>query len=264
MRSLRCLSLILSLLLAGHAAASCPPLRYGYTDKAVPPYYVGAGPKAPEPPGALAELAREATASARCPTEFVRMPPARLQKSLDEGVIDAMSLFAPEVVGEMPNVVYPRDKQGNLDMARALPLYAVVFVRARDGISLDAEPGQVLRGKVIGVSQGAPHIKYLRKVGVEVDAGAANPDRNFEKLKLGRIDGFAISLSTPEDMDASVAKRYGKQFVRLRKPILVINSWLALNRSYYENNRAASEAIWDWYGAHSRTRLIALLKKYGR
>lgn len=264
MRVLPCFSLIFSLLLAGHAAASCPPLRYGYTDKAVPPYYLGAGPKAPEPPGALAELAREATVSAHCPVQFVRMPPARLQKSLDEGAIDAMSLFAPDVVGEMPNVVYPRDKQGNLDMTRALPLYAVVFVRARDGIALDADPGQALRGKVIGVSQGAPHIKSLRKVGVEVDAGAANPDRNFEKLKLGRIDGFAISLSTPEDMDASVAKRYGKQFVRLRKPILVINSWLAMNRSYYENNRAASEAIWDWYGAHSRTRLNALLKKYGR
>lgn len=264
MRILRLFSLSIGLVLAAHAGAACPALRYGYTDKAVTPYYLGTGSKAPEPPGALAELAREAAASAHCPAEFVRMPPARLHKSLGEGVIDAMSLFAPDVVGEMPNVIYPRDKQGNLDTARALPLYTVVFVRARDGLSLDGEPGLTLQGKIIGVSQGAPHIKYLQKAGVAVDAGAANPDRNFEKLKLGRIDGFAISLSTPEDMDAAVAKRYGKQFVRLRKPILVINSWLAMNRSYYENNRAASEAIWDWYGAHGRTRLNALLKKYGR
>ncbi len=264
MRILRLLTLSIGLVLACQASAACPALRYGYTDKAVTPYYLGSGPKAPEPPGALAELAREAAASAHCGAEFVRMPPARLQKSLDEGAIDAMSLFAPEVVGDMPNVVYPRDKHGNLDTARALPLYTVVFVRARDGLPLDGDPGQVLRGKIIGVSQGAPHIRYLQKAGVEVDAGAANPDRNFEKLKLGRIDGFAISLSTPEDMDASVAQRYGKQFVRLRKPILTINSWLALNRAYYDNNRAASEAIWDWYGAHGRTRLIQLLKKYGR
>jgi hypothetical protein len=264
MRALQQLFLLISVLLAGHAMGACPTLRYGYTDKAVPPYYEGAGPDAPEPPGALAELAREAAASARCPVRMVRMPPARLHKSLNEGAIDAMSLFAPDVVGELPDVVYPRDRQGKPDTARAMPLYTVVFVRKRDYLPLDAEPAQLMRGRVIGVSQGAPHIKYLQGAGVEVDAGAANPDLNFEKLKLGRIDGFAISLSTPEDMDGPVAARYGNQFVRLRKPLLITNSWLALHRNYYENNREASEAIWNWYGSHGRARLNVLLKKYRR
>ncbi len=258
------LSISISLLLAGHAMAACPALRYGYTDKAVPPYYLGAGPDAPEPPGALAELAREGAASARCPVQMVRMPPARLHKSLDEGTIDAMSLFDPQVVGELPNVVYPRDRQGKLDAARAMPLYVVVFVRARDFLPLDAEPSATMHGRVVGVSQGAPHIKYLQGAGVDVDAGATNPDLNFEKLKLGRIDGFAIALSSPDDMDAPVAARYGKELVRLRKPLLVINSWLALNRGYYEQNRETSEAIWNWYGIHGRARLNALLKKYRR
>lgn len=264
MRAWPLLFILISFLLSGQAAGACQPLRYGYTDKAVPPYYMGAGPQAPEPPGALAELAREAAASARCRVQMVRMPPARLHKSLDEGAIDAMSLFDPQVVGELPNVVYPRDKLGKLDAARAMPLYVVVFVRARDYLPLDADPAVTMRGRIIGVSQGAPHIKYLQSAGVEVDAGATNPDLNFEKLKLGRIDGFAISLSMPEDMDAPVAERYGKEFVRLRKPLLVINSWLALNRAYYENNHEASEAIWNWYGDHGRARLKALLKKYRR
>jgi hypothetical protein len=264
MRALQLLSLSISFLLAGHVAAACPTLRFGYTDKAVPPYYEGSGPNAAEPPGALAELVRDAAAAARCPVQMVRMPPARLHQSLNDGSIDAMSLFAPEVVGELPNVVYPRDKQGKLDAKRGLPLYIVVFVRAGDSLPLDADPALTMRGRVIGVSQGAPHIKYLQSAGVEVDAGAANPDLNFEKLKLGRIDGFAISLSTPEDMDGPVATRYGKQFIRLQQPLLVTSSWLALNRSYYENNRAASEAIWNWYGAHGHARLNVLLKKYGR
>ncbi|MGW8393207.1 hypothetical protein [Pseudoduganella sp. HUAS MS19] len=264
MRAWPLLSILISFLLAGQAAGACQPLRYGYTDKAVPPYYAGSGAQAPEPPGALAELARDAGASAHCPVRMVRLPPARLHKSLDEGAIDAMSLFDPQVVGELPNVVYPRDRQGRLDAARAMPLYVVVFVRARDRLAPDADPAAAMRGRVIGVSQGAPHIRYLQSAGVEVDAGAANPDLNFEKLRLGRIDGFAISLSMPEDMDAPVAARYGKQFVRLRKPLLVINSWLALNRGYYENNREASEAIWTWYGVHGRARLKTLLKKYRR
>lgn len=264
MRVLPLLALSISVLLAGHAAGACPALRYGYTDKAVPPYYLGTGPAAPEPPGALAELAREAAASAHCPVRMVRMPPARLHQSLNAGAIDAMSLFAPDVVGELPNVIYPRDKQGKLDTARAMPLYTVVFVRAADHLPIDADPVLTMRGRIIGVSQGAPHIKHLREVGVEVDAGAANPDLNFEKLKRGRIDGFAISLSTMEDMDAPVAARYGLQFIRLRRPLLTTNSWLALNRDYYENNRDAAETIWNWYGAHGRARLNALLKKYGR
>jgi hypothetical protein len=250
--------------LAARVASACSTLRFGYTDKAVPPYYSGTGPIAADPPGALAELTRDAAASAHCPVQLVRMPPARLHQSLNEGVIDAMSLFAPQVVGELPNVVYPRDKQGRLDTARAMPLYTVVFVRARDALPLDADPALTMRGRIIGVSQGAPHIKYLQSVGVEVDAGAANPDLNFEKLRLGRIDGFAISLSTLEDMDGPVRARYGKQFVRLHKPLLITNSWLALNRSYYENNRQAAETIWNWYGAHGRAHLNVLLKKYGR
>ncbi len=264
MRAWPLLSILISFLLEGQAVGACQTLRYGYTDKAVPPYYNGSGPEAPEPPGALAELARDAAASANCPVKMVRMPPARLHKSLDEGTIDAMSLFDPQVVGELPNVVYPRDKHGKLDAARAMPLYVVVFVRARDYLPVDTDPALTMRGRTIGVSQGAPHIKYLQSAGVEVDAGATNPDLNFEKLKLGRIDGFAISLSTPDDMDAAVAARYGKEFIRLRKPLLVMNSWLALNRAFYESNREASEAIWSWYGSHGRARLNTLLKKYRR
>jgi ABC-type amino acid transport substrate-binding protein len=248
--------------LAGHAEAACQPLRFGYTDKEVSPYYMGSGAEEGKPPGALAELTRESINGGGCPVVMVRLPPARLRNSLEEGRLDATSLFSPDIIGDAPNIVYPRDKNGKADPSRGVPLFIVVFVRASDHLPRDGEPVKLLHGRVVGLSQGAPHIKTVRNLGVVVDDGAANPELNFEKLKLGRIDAFAISISTMTDMDPLVAARYGGQIVRLNKPLLISSSYLALNRSYYEANREYAEAIWRWYGAHGRARMTTLLKKY--
>ncbi|WP_332852241.1 hypothetical protein [Duganella sp. S19_KUP01_CR8] len=258
------LSISFLVLLAGQAAAACAPLRFGYTDQAVPPYYLGVGPNEGKPAaGALADLTREAAASAGCATVMVRMPPPRLRLSMESGKIDATSLFSPDVIGSSPNIVYPLDKHGKPDPARGLALHSVVFVRTSDGLAKNGDPAVVMRGRIIGLSHGAPHIKALRERGVEVDQGAANPDTNFEKLRRHRIDGFAVSLASQDDMDATVAARYGKEFTRLDKPLFSTTAWLALNKTYYEQNRQQAEAIWQWYGTHGPARLSALLKKYG-
>jgi ABC-type amino acid transport substrate-binding protein len=262
MRQSHLFSLPLLALLAGQAAGACAPLRYGYTDKAVAPYYLGSGAEEGKPPGALAELTRESVNGGGCPIVMVRMPPARLRASLEEGRIDATSLFAPDIIGTVPNTVYPRDKSGKIDPSRGIPLYTVVFVRAGDRYPRHGEPAALLRGRTVGLSQGAPHIAAVRGLGVEVDDGAANPELNFEKLKLGRIDAFAISISSMDDMDPMMAARYGRQFVRLDKPLLTSSSYLALNQAYYAANRGQAEAIWRWYGKHGQARMTALLKKY--
>ena len=250
-------------LLAGQAAAACAPLRFGYTDQAIPPYYLGGGAEEGKPAaGALADLTREAAASAGCATVMVRMPPPRLRMSMVDGKIDATSLFSPDVVGPSPAIVYPLDKHGKPDPVRGMALYSVVFVRTADHLPRNGDPAVVMKGRVIGLSHGAPHIKVLRERGVEVDQGAANPDTNFEKLRRHRIDGFAVSLAQPDDMDATVAARYGTEFMRLNKPLFTTTAWLALSKSYYDQNRQQSEAIWQWYGTHGPARLSALLKKY--
>lgn len=258
------LSVPLLVLLAGQAGAACAPLRFGYTDQAIPPYYLGTGAAEGKPAaGALADLTREAAASAGCTTVMVRMPPPRLRLSMEAGTIDATSLFSPDVVGPSPQIVYPLNKHGKPDPARGLALYSVVFVRTSDGLPKHGDPAVVMRGRIIGLSHGAPHIKALRERGVQVDQGAANPDTNFEKLRYHRIDGFTISLAKPDDMDATVAARYGKEFTRLDKPLFTTTAWLALNKTYYDQNRQQAEAIWQWYGTHGPARLSALLKKYG-
>lgn len=262
MRSPRLLTFTLLAVAAGHAVSACTPLRFGYTDQVVAPYYLGSGAQEGDPPGALAELTREAVANGGCAIVMVRMPPARLRMSLEAGAIDATSLFSPEVVGPSPQIVYPLDKQGRPDTRRGMHLYSVVFVRAEDHLPIDGDPAKLLHGRIIGVSHGAPHIKALRKLGVEVDDGAANPDLNFEKLRRHRIDGFAISISAQDDMDASIASRYGKRFVRLNKPLITTTAWLALNKHYYDTNRAHADAMWDWYGSRGAQRISVLLKKY--
>ncbi|WP_152447090.1 hypothetical protein [Janthinobacterium sp. HH01] len=265
MRVTLLLSLPMLTLLAGQAAAACAPLRFGYTDQAVPPYYLGTGPNEAKPAaGALAELTRDAAASAGCETVMVRMPPPRLRMSMEAGKIDATSLFSPDVVGASPQIVYPLDKHGKPDPTRGMALYSVVFVRTADGLPKNGDPAVVMRGRIIGLSHGAPHIKVLRERGVQVDQGAANPDTNFEKLRRRRIDGFAVSLASQDDMDATVAARYGKEFTRLDKPLFTSTAWLALSKTYYDQNPKQAEAIWQWYGTHGPARLGALLKKYGQ
>lgn len=249
-------------LLAGRAVADCAPLRFAYTDKEVLPYYVGAGAEVAEPPGAAVELMREAAVKAGCPLSLQRLPTGRLLASLDAGTIDAMLTYAPEVVGAGPNVVYPLDRAGRPDPARGMRLYTMVFVRAADGLPRGGAPAELLRGRVVGLSQGAQHIKLLRGLGLTVDDGAANPALNFEKLKLGRIDAFAIALGAPDEMDALLAVRYGGRFVRLDKPLLRPGSWLVFNKSYYEGNRRQAEALWQWMGANSSARIGALSRKY--
>lgn len=251
-----------------HAAAApgetCAPLRFGYTDKSVPPYYLGSGPLEHDPPGALAQLARDAGAAASCRVDMVRMPPARLHMSLDNGAIDATSLFSPDLIGSRPDIVYPLGADGKPDPTRGTPLFIVVFVRAADKLPANGDTLALLRGRTLGLSQGAPHLKYLKARGLTVDDGAATPDLNFEKLKLGRIDGFAIALFAAGDMDDDIRTRFAGQFVRLDKPLMMSHSWLALNRSWYLQNRRQAEAIWRWYGAHGPARFAELLHQYRR
>jgi hypothetical protein len=249
-------------LAAFDAGAACTPMRFGYTDQAVEPYYRGSGRQEANPPGASVELVRASAASAGCSVESVRLPPARLPLSLNNGLIDATPLSTPELEGS--NIAYPRDKNGNIDRSRGLTLYTVVFVRASDKVARDVDTARYFRGRRLGTFHGAPYAASLRQAGYEVDDGARDVQANFEKLRLGRIDGYAISLAAPSDMDGEVTARFGDTIVRLEQPLRMGTVWLVLNKDYYERNRDYAEAMWTWLGAHGRNRFTELLKKYNK
>jgi hypothetical protein len=105
-----------ALLLAG--ALDCAAEPCVLRDQNVPPYYLGSGMHMAEPPGASVELVRDIAASAGCTLEPVRLPPARLQISLENGIIDIAGIGNSSPASD--KLAYPRDKTGKLDAGRGL------------------------------------------------------------------------------------------------------------------------------------------------
>lgn len=264
MPSLRSISPVFAALLAllplSSGAAGCIPLRVGYVDQHRPPYWMGEGEKVPEPPGSGVDLIRAAVLGAGfgCPPTLVRLPTGRLKVVLAAGDIDMSPL------GEMDHypagVALPRDKDGNIDLNRALHNTLVVLVRAEDKLPANTNPMQYFRGKVLGVPQGNAYTVRLREAGLTMDDGARDLERNIEKLKLHRVDGVVVATVTPAHLATTLAA-YKGAIVQLPQPLINIRLWLAFNQNYYTAHPHEVEALWTWLDVN-RSKLGNLMQRY--
>lgn len=250
------------LLVAGSCMAACAPLRLGYVDKHRPPYYLGSGNDEAAPAGASVDLIREIAASAGCKVISVRLPHARLRAALKAGTIDAMSMEALD--SDKSHYALPLDAAGNLDTAKALQVHTVIFVRAADTALRSGDPVRQFGQRWLGTNHAAPLVGQLRQLGFRVDDGALDAERNLEKLLRNRIDGYAISVAAPADMDAWVAARFGKAIARLNHPVLTNNVWLAVSKDYHARYPAEVAVMWNWVAENGRSRFANLVKKYDK
>ncbi|MGV7206960.1 hypothetical protein ACLB1G_03790 [Oxalobacteraceae bacterium A2-2] len=135
-------------------------------------------------------------------------------------------------------------------------------MRAADRLRPDTDPLPFFQNHPVGLTLGSPYAERLARAGVQVDSGAADVARNFEKLRLGRVDAFAVSLAWAGDMDAYVAARYGKQFVRLEKPMFGDHVWLVASKAYYDAHPQQVEAMWRWLGGGGKRLFSQLVRQY--
>lgn len=244
---LRCLFLTLLALQAplAQSAAGCVPLRVGYIDQHRPPYWLGEGEVVPEPAGASVDLIRAAVKGSgfNCPPTLVRLPAGRLKMALESGDIDMTPIG--EQASYAAEIALPRDRDGNVDRNRAMPSTVVVLVRAKDRVPRDINPLEYCRGKMLGASQGSGYNRRLREMGLTIDDGARDLDRNLAKLKLGRVDAVVVSLVKPAHLEATL-KRYGGSIVQLQQPLINTRLWMAFNASYYRAHPEQVEALWTW------------------
>ncbi|NYE61256.1 hypothetical protein FHW58_002463 [Duganella sp. 1224] len=260
---LRPVLMFLALLAAASVhAAACPPVRIGYMDQDRPPYWLGKGSEVPDPPGVAVDYLRAAAAATiPCPVQFVRLPAHRLRIALQTGMVDYLPI---EERADLPqDVVLPRDRGGAPDRGRAIHTSIIVLVRAADQLPADTITPRYFQGRVIGVPFGAPYTETVREAGIKVDDGGRDLDSNVGKLKLKRVDGVALTVGMPHDMDQAIAERYAGEVVRLRMPLFSSNIWLGTNPVYYAAHRDQVEAIWNWMAAH-QNELIAMMAKYTR
>ncbi len=256
----RTLPLLFAAACSAYAHAACTPIQIAYLDQDRPPYWLGRGTEVPEPPGAGVELVRRFTASVGCAAALKRLPVLRLRPALQAGEVD----FAPmDASGDsLPGVVFPRDRANRLDTERAVSSMVVVFVRAADNPPRDLHPARYLQGKLVGVTLGSPYIPRLEQSGLTLDSGATNVARNLYKLRMRRIDAFAVSVVNAADMDNYVADNFGGELVRLQQPLYSDHIWLACSQSYYDAHRTQVEAMWNWLGGSGRKEFSTLLDKY--
>lgn len=259
--------ILLMLLAAAMAIASaapadhCIPIRVGYMDQNRPPYWLGDGDKVPDPPGAAVDLIRDAVQGSGfgpCTPVWVRLPPARIKIALAAGDID----LAP--LGEMSfypaEIAIPRDKAGNIDLNRALHNQVLVLVRARDKLPANLNPAQYFKDKTLGIPMGNSYIGRLRDVGLTLDDGARDLDRNIEKLRLGRVDGVVVAAVAPAHLKQTLDK-YKGEIIQLPQPLLNIRLWLAFNDSFYHAHPQQAEALWTWLDTN-RGRLGYVMQRY--
>lgn len=244
----------------GYAAAVCEPIRIGYVNQERPPYYLGAGSEVPAKPGASAELFQRFAASVGCDASLRRLPVNRIIPSLAAGQLD----FAPLDTSskDIADLVFPRDKNNQLDFPRAVPINIVVFVRSADQIPPATEAAKYFQDRLLGVTLGATYRTRIQGLGLKIDSGAVDIARNFEKLRLSRIDGFAVSVTSPGDMDSYVAQKYKGAIVRLTQPLFTDHIWLAASKSYYAAHQVQVEKMWTWLGSAGKREYFNLLKEY--
>jgi hypothetical protein len=243
----------------GCAAAACEPIRIGYVNQERPPYYLGAE-TVPAKPGASAELFQRFAASVGCDASLRRLPVNRIVPSLVAGQLD----FAPldSSSKDIPGLAFPRDKSNHLDFARAVPINIVVFVRSADHISPATEPAKYFQDRLLGVTLGATYRARIEGMGLKIDSGAVDIARNLEKLRLSRIDGFAVSVTSPTDMDSYVAQKYKGAIVRLPQPLFTDHIWIAASESYYAVHPGQVEKMWTWLGSQGKREYFNLLREY--
>jgi ABC-type amino acid transport substrate-binding protein len=252
------LTALLSLLMLAARADACV-MRLGNTTQNAPPYYAGADTVAKQP-GATVELLQEMAAASGCGVELLRLPTARLLDAVAKGQIDAVAMSTPPA--ELDRIALPLDSKGKPDASRGLPQFTMIYVRAADRAAANKDPAAYLHGRRIGVTHGVSFAAELREAGMQIDDGAANARRNFDKLRLKRIDAVAVSLNAPGDMDDILSREYGGDLARLDRPFRTRALWLMVNKIYYGTHKAAVETMWSWLGDSGSKRLHALLKKY--
>ena len=247
---------------AGSCLAACAPLRMGYVDQHRPPYYLGSGNIEAAPAGASVDLIREVAASAGCTVVTVRLPHARLRGALKAGIIDAMWMEAR--ASDQDHYALPLDAAGRLDVGRALQVHTIIFVRAGDTALRKGDPARHFGQRWLGTNYAAPLVAPLRQLGFRVDDGALDAERNLEKLLRNRIDGYAISVAAPADMDGWVATRFGNAIARIDQPVQTNNIWLAVSKDYHARNPAQVAAMWNWVAGNGRNRFARIIRKYDK
>ncbi|SFB98235.1 substrate-binding periplasmic protein [Pseudoalteromonas denitrificans] len=227
------------------AVASNPlKLLFCYEDKALPPYFLGAGSVVPnEKPGASIEIIRHIDSSINAvKINYIRKPWKRCLDDLASNKVDAIigsyseerALFAK----------YPMINN-KIDQSKAMSNHATCFIKHKvSNFSWDGTYIKSTEKPVIAVPAGYSIINTINKLPVIIHE-ALSAEQAIYLLEKKRVDA-AVSLCRLDNRKQINLATLNLELEIMFPPINVKRGYLIFSINYYQQNTSLVEKIWQF------------------
>ena len=217
-------------------------IKFVYSDVEAFPIQMGDGETIANPPGIALEIIAQAAKELGLNIKFERLPNKRVLMELENGTVDGAFSYSYKEE-RLKNGQYPM-KDGAPDSSRRILTISYYVYKMKDS-PLDWDGNQFinLNGE-IGANAGYSIVADLRKKGIEVDE-AKSTKQNFEKLKLGRIAGYAT-----QDITADHIVESGKyeDVVKVPIPLATKDYFLMFSNQFMEQCPDIAGQFWTNIG----------------
>ncbi len=220
------------------SAGSNPVLRFCYEDKQLLPYYAGNSSSVPMHPGATIEHLQQATALADVELQLIRMPWLRCLQQLADNNVDALIASYSEQRADY--TLFPTDKQGNPDPARAINTNSLCLAHRYDNnlATKLADPEMPLSISRPFGYRPIPLPEHALLI------GAHSPEQALELVVSGRVDTTTVTCEingvagNKQEID-----RLPLQI--LRPPIYYSVGYLMLSKQFYQQHPTVASELWQ-------------------
>lgn len=199
----------------------------------------------PDGGGNVGRLVAQAAREAGLQLEFYAAPLARCRAEIRINLVHGfpMAPYMPEV---LPFVQYPM-RDGVPDAARATMRTRVMLYR-RSGSPATWNGRRVagLQGKVLVAADGIAMIDALRAAGAPIDQSGRSLAINLAKIMAGRA-GVAAGFEQ-EGAGLLALPAFAGKIETLPLPLFEQSYFLVVSKTYYAQNGAAVETMWDAVG----------------
>jgi polar amino acid transport system substrate-binding protein len=217
-------------------------IRLVYSDVESFPIQMGNGEAIADPPGIVIELITQAAKELGLNIIIERRPNRRVLTELEDGTADGAFSYSFKEE-RLTNGQYPM-KDGQLDTSRRLLTISYYIYKMKDS-PLDWDGKQFINlDGIIGANAGYSIVDDLRNRGIEVEE-AKTTEQNFEKLRLGRIVGYATQDITADRIVES--GEYG-EIVKVPIPLVTKDYFLMFSHQFVEQHPDIAEQLWKKIG----------------
>lgn len=213
-------------------------LRFCYEDKQLLPYYAGDSAKVATSPGAAIEHLQQAAATAGISLAVIRMPWLRCLQQLADNQVDA--LVAAHSHERQHYTMYPRDKDGQPDPARAINTNALCLAHRFD-TNLATKITDPASSLTIARPYGYRPLPFPEHA---VLVGAHSPEQALELVVSGRVDATTVTCQ----LNGLAAKRRDIDNLPLKilqPPVYFSVGYLMISKQFYQDYPVLTERLWQ-------------------